>query len=62
MQKQVELVQAAVQLRVSWHTAYRLMLQGHLAGERRHGRWFVSAESVKQVATERQAENTVPAA
>ena len=52
---EVDLVEAAAQLRVSWHTAHRWVLIGRLKGERKNGRWKVNAADLERLITERTA-------
>jgi hypothetical protein len=47
-QQRIDLVSAAARLRISWHTAYRLVLTGVLDGERLGGRWYVDPRSVER--------------
>ncbi|MCH7800105.1 MAG: helix-turn-helix domain-containing protein [Chloroflexi bacterium] len=59
---EVTLVSAAAHLRVSWHTAYRLMLTGALPGQQRKGRWYVVQADVERLAAEQthEQEGTEP--
>ena len=54
---EVTLVSAAAHLRVSWHTAYRLVLTGALRGQQRKGRWYVEQADVERLASERTDEH-----
>lgn len=40
---------AAARLGRSWAQAWRLVLIGHLCGEKRQGRWYVTAASVERL-------------
>ncbi len=51
--REVDLIEAAVQLQVSWHTVHRFVLTGRLKGERRDGRWKVDAADLERLVTER---------
>lgn len=57
---QVTLIQAAVRLRVPWHTAHRWVLTGELDGEQKNGRWFVRADSVESKAARLGASRNRP--
>ena len=46
--QKIPLADAALRLRVSWHTAYRMLLQGELEGERAGNRWLVSRASIER--------------
>lgn len=50
----IDLVEAAARLRLSYHQTLRLVLKGVLAGERRDGRWYVAARSLKRLAAREQ--------
>jgi hypothetical protein len=45
--QEIPLAEAAQQLKKSWGQAWRLVLNGTLAGRKVGGRWVVTAESVK---------------
>ena len=47
--REVDLIEAAAQLRVPYHTAHRWVLTGALQGVRRGGRWYVSTRDLKRL-------------
>lgn len=49
MDDSVPLSDAAMRLQLSWHQAYRLLLQGALRGSRRGVKWYVTVESIDAV-------------
>lgn len=51
----VPLSTAARRLRLSWASAYRLILMGQLDGQLINGRWQISQESLDRVVKERSA-------
>ena len=55
--RMITLAGAAHQLSISWERAWRDLLKGDLAGEKRDGRGFVSADSVTRYAASRQSRN-----
>ena len=62
-EQQIELVDAAAQLRLPYHTVHRWALTGRLEAERRHGRWFVTRRSLEeQLARKREHEAPQPGA
>lgn len=42
----IPLSQAAFELGLSWHQAWRLVLSREIPGENRGGRWFVDQDAV----------------
>jgi hypothetical protein len=46
---EISLTDAAQRLGISWGRAWRLILTGKLAGEKREGRWFVNELSVAEM-------------
>jgi len=50
-QREIALSDAAQRLGISWERTWRLLLTGRLRGEKRNGRWFVSATSVELLRT-----------
>jgi predicted site-specific integrase-resolvase len=52
---EIDLVQAAAELHVPWHTAHRWVLTGVLRGERREGRWKVDRQDLDRLLTTRVA-------
>ena len=62
-EKVLPLAIAARELRWPWHRAYRAVLTGQLASERRGARWFVSVASVRALQRAQAAEQpaTAPA-
>lgn len=46
----VSLAKAAQRLGMSWGRAWRLVLDGTLAGEQRNGKWYVTTASLERVA------------
>jgi len=55
----VPLSDAAKELSLSWFIAWRLLLSGQLAGEKRGNRWYTSRESID--ALRESLNNTTPA-
>jgi hypothetical protein len=53
-QPTVPLSDAAHELGVSWHQAWRLLLKRRLVGRRVGNRWMVTPASIKKVARERR--------
>ena len=53
---EIGLPEAAQRLGISWHRAWRLMLEGRLRGEKRHGRWVVTERSLSIFLARRQGE------
>lgn len=53
----IALSDAAISLKLPYQNAHRLLLTGRLQGERRGGRWFVTARSTKQVREESERES-----
>jgi hypothetical protein len=47
MTDMISLTEAAKRLSISWERAWRALLSGNLEGEKRHGRWYVTARSVR---------------
>lgn len=58
MDSLMPLPHAAVALRLTWPQTYAALLRGQLQGEQRGGRWYVSRESVAQLAESRSAPPT----
>lgn len=56
------LAEAAMQLKIPYQDAHRLLLVGRLSGQKRGGRWFVSRDSLAQLMAERQGQARAPAA
>lgn len=52
----VTLADAAKELGISWHRAWRLALTGELDSHRESGRWYVSRESVESIAVRMRSE------
>ena len=48
--EQLTLTDAAKQLGISWHRAWRLALTGDLDAQREGGRWYVTVASVEKYA------------
>ncbi len=46
MANNIPLPDAAKRLSISWERAWRALLKGHLEGEKRDGRWYVTLCSV----------------
>ena len=57
----VDLVEAAVQLRVTYQKVYRLVISGRLKGERRDGRWFVDSADLDRLVSESDKVDKNPA-
>lgn len=55
--KVVDLVEAATRLQLSYHAAQRLVMTGHLKGERIYGKWVVDAEDLERLVRERQSQS-----
>ncbi len=58
--EEVPLVEAAVKLGASYNQTLRWVILGRLKGERRDGRWFVSAADVERLRAERERERSAP--
>lgn len=56
----IPLADAACQLRLSWHAAWRRVLVGDLTGERRGRQWFVTAASVRNLKRSTELPKTTP--
>ncbi len=48
MANDISLADAAKKLSISWERAWRALLNGHLEGEKRNGRWYVTPCSVRR--------------
>lgn len=48
MSNKIPLTDAAKRLSISWERAWRALLNGHLEGEKRNGRWYVTPCSVRR--------------
>ena len=48
MTDNIPLTDAAKRLSISWERAWRALLNGHLEGEKRDGRWYVTLCSVRR--------------
>jgi hypothetical protein len=45
----VDLVEAATRLRISYHTAHRMVITGRLKGRRLKGHWAVDLEDLERL-------------
>lgn len=57
----IPLAEAAQRLGVSWGRAWRLLLTGELAGEKRSGRWWVRLSDVDRVRAIMPKQTAIPA-
>ncbi len=55
MNAKLGLAEAAQALGIPYQRAHRLLLIGALPGEKREGRWYVSANAVRRLASPREA-------
>jgi len=52
--KLIPLSDAAVEMAVSWQTAWRMLLSRELPGVKKGARWFVQRDAVERVVRERE--------
>jgi predicted site-specific integrase-resolvase len=62
MPKWMQLSDAALQLRISYHRTLRLAHIGEIEARRADGRWEVTKESVERLAKERSTQVSAPTA
>lgn len=48
IQEEIPLADAAAEMKKTWSQAWQLVLTGAIAGRKKHGKWMVSVESLRQ--------------